>query len=81
MGKRLAIDGVPDGHLDLREGFQNVQLGQVQHVIAIDEAGMLHDNEIQPTSTATTSSRRAVLSTNLLKMYTNVLSTSSEMTL
>lgn len=76
MGKRFSVDGVLYGHLDLGEGFQNVQFGQVQCVIAIDKAGMLHDNEIQPTSTATTSSRRAILSTDLLKMYTDVLLTS-----
>ena len=80
MGERLAVDGILDGHLDLGKGFQNIQLGQVEHVVAIDEAGMLHDDQIKPTSTAAASSRRAVLSPNLLKMHTNVLSTSSEPT-
>ena len=78
MGKFLAVDNILDGNLDLGKRFQNVQFSQVQGVVAIDEAGMLHGDQIQPTSTATTSSGRAILSTNLLKMHTNVLSTSSE---
>jgi len=80
MGKRLSVQGILDGHLDLGEGLQNVQFRQVQCVVAIDKAGMLHDDQIKPASTATTSGRRAVLSTNLLKMYTNVLAMSSEVT-
>lgn len=80
MGKRLVVGYVLDGDLDLRKGVQDVQFGQVQFVIAVDKAGMLHDDQIQPPSTATASSRRAVLPANLLKMHTRVLSTSSEVT-
>lgn len=40
----LPIYDVLDGHLDLLKVVQDIELGQVQAIVPVDQAGMLHDD-------------------------------------
>ena len=52
--------------LDLGEVVENVELGEVERVVAVDEGGVLHDDEVEPAAASATAGRGAVLATYFL---------------
>ena len=72
-GDFLLIDEVFDRYLDLIKVVEDIQLGEVQGVIAVNQARMLHHHQVKPTTAPATASGRTVLAANFLEVYTYVL--------
>ena len=77
----LAIQQVLGSDLDLLELVQDVELGQVERSVAVDQSRVLHDDQIEPTASSASSSRSTVLGSNLLEVDTDVLSRMIDQTL
>ena len=52
--KLFSINGILDSDLDLLKVVQDVKLGEVKCVVAVDEGRVLHNDEIEPAATSTT---------------------------
>ena len=64
--QRLALVHVLGRDLDFSEVVEDVELGEVERVVAVDERGVLHDDEVEPAATSTAASRGAVLAADFL---------------
>lgn len=72
-GEFLPIDEVFDRNLDLLEIVQYVKLGEVEGIVAIDEARVLQYDKVKPTATPTPSGSNAELASNFLEVNSNIL--------
>ena len=70
----LVVDEVLDGHFDLLKIVKHIELGEVQRVVAVDQARVLHDDQIQPSTAPPSASRRTILATDLLQVRANIWS-------
>ena len=71
--KFLAVDEVLDRDLNLIEVVQDVQLRQVQAVVPVDEARVLHHDQVQPAAAPPPPRRRAILASDFLEVHADVL--------
>lgn len=71
--QQLALVLVANGNLELLQLVQNVQLGDVQTGIAVDPGGVLEDNEIEPSTSSSSTSGDTELGTNLLEVLSDVV--------
>ena len=69
----LPINEVFHSNFDLFDVIENIKLRQVERIIAINLARMLHHDEIQPATSPTAAGRRTKLAPDLLKMCPDIL--------
>lgn len=69
----LPVESVLDGNLDLCKVIQDVELGEIQDVVSVDQARVLHDDEVEPATAPPPAGRDAPLAPNFLKVNTDVL--------
>jgi hypothetical protein len=72
--KLLALEHILGGDLNLLQLIQNVELGQVERSVSVDHVGILHDDQIEPTASSSSTSRGAVFSSDFLEVNSDVLS-------
>jgi hypothetical protein len=60
-------------HLDFLKPIENIELGQVQRSVTVDHSGVLHDDEIEPSGSTSTTCSHSPFSTNFLKLNSDVL--------
>ena len=73
----LVVDEVLDGHFDLLKVVKHIELGEVQRVVAVDQAGVLHHHQVEPATAPATASGRTILVANLLEVRADVLRAAS----
>lgn len=71
--ERLAIDQVGCGNLDDRQLVQDIELGDVKTSVAIDHAGILDNNQIEPAASSLSSGSDTELETNTLEILASFL--------
>jgi hypothetical protein len=69
----LPFDSVSDSQLDLFELVKDIELGEIEAVVSVDSAGMPQDDQIEPSTAATSTSRGAILTSNFLEMDASLL--------
>jgi len=72
-GQLLSVYSVFDRHFNFWKFVQDVELGEVEVVISVNHAGMLQDDEVEPSTAPSAASSSAILPTDLLKMFANFL--------
>ena len=72
-GQLLSVYSVFDRHFNFWKFVQDVELGEVEVVISVNHAGMLQDDEVEPSTAPSAASCSAILPTDLLKMFANFL--------
>lgn len=69
----LAVVLVARCHLEFLEVVQDVELGQIQTRVAIDQARVAQHDEVQPAASSSSTGRDTVLGAHLLHVHTDVL--------
>jgi hypothetical protein len=69
----FTLEGVLGGDLDLLESIEDVELGQVQRGIAVDHGRVPHDDQIEPSTSPSTTGSDTPFSPDFLELNTNVL--------
>jgi hypothetical protein len=69
----LSIKLVLGSDLDLLEPVKHIELGQVQRGVSVDHRRVLHDHQIEPSGSTSSTSRYSPFSTNFLELNTDVL--------
>ena len=62
----LSIGKVLDPHLDFGELIQDIEFGQVEAIVSVDQGGVLHDYKIEPATASPAACCSSVLPANLL---------------
>lgn len=66
-----AINLVASGDLDLFEAVKNIKFGKVETSVTIDHGGVLHNDQVEPSTSPSSASDGTVLGTDLLQGLTN----------
>jgi len=75
--KFFSVQLVPYCNLDLSQLVENIEFGEVEVVIAIDQLRVLEDHKVEPAGATSTSSRGPVFMANFLEMNANILTSCS----
>jgi hypothetical protein len=52
---------------------ERIHLGQVERVVAVDQARMTHDDQVKPTASPPSASSHTILPSDLLQVVTRLL--------
>jgi hypothetical protein len=69
----LAVDLVRRADADLGQLVEDVELGQVEGGVAVDQRRVLDDDEVEPAAPSSAARGRAVFGADLLQMLAGVL--------
>jgi hypothetical protein len=83
IGREVGVEGsavqvVRHGNFERLELIQDVQLGEVEQGVPVDEVRVLHHDEVEPTTTAATARRDAKLGSHFLEVLADGLLEGSE---
>lgn len=73
------VEVVRDGNLDDGEGVEDVEFGNVERSVAVNEVRVLEDDEVEPSAATTTTCRDPPLGANFLEVNSDVLSPRDEL--
>lgn len=65
------VNLVLGSNLDLLELIQNIKFGQVETGVTVDHGRVLHDDQVEPTATSSSTSDDTVLGSDLLQSLSN----------